>query len=69
MFTKKELKARYNRRLKEVQRIAHESGEIDYSFGWPVVAFVDGPQAELLARMNAFVRGIDPGEPVNWRGL
>lgn len=69
MFNEKELKVRYNRRLKEVQRIAFESGKPDYSFGWDVTAFVNGPQAELLARLNALVRWIDPGEPVNWRGL
>lgn len=28
-----------------------------------------GPKAELLERMNAWVRGEDPGEPVNWKGL
>lgn len=69
MFNEKELRKRYNERLKEVRRIAQESSDLHYDFGWAVTAFVNGPRAELLARMNAFVRGIDPGEPVNWRGL
>lgn len=61
MFNKQELKARKRRRLMELE----ESPEPD----WDSKAFLEGPQAELKARLNAFVRWIDPGEPVNWRGL
>ena len=27
------------------------------------------PKKELLERLNARLRGIDPGEPQNWKGL
>ena len=67
MFDAKELKKRRNKRLKEIHQEVRETGVEEY--GWAVTAFSFGPQAELLARMNARVQGIDPGEPVNWRGL
>jgi len=31
-------------------------------------AIVEAPKQELLYRLNAQVRGIDPGQPVNWPG-
>jgi hypothetical protein len=37
--------------------------------GWNHTAYRKGPKAELLARLNAYIKGIDPGAPVNWRGL
>ena len=62
MFNEKELEARYRARRREVNAMPEDPG-------WDAKAFMRGPQAELLARLNAFVRWIDPGEPVNWRGL
>ena len=32
-------------------------------------ALTSDPQQELLFRLNARLRGDDPGKPVNWRGL
>lgn len=62
-FTKKELNQRKDKRLKEL------AGLKDKDLGWDARAFVRGPQAELKARLNAWLRWVDPGEPVNWRGL
>jgi hypothetical protein len=61
MFNEKELQQRYTKRMHELA----ERGDP----GWDASAFLLGPKAELLARVNAWVRWIDPGEPVNWRGL
>jgi len=66
MFNKQELKKRYQDRLGQLLSDETAFGEEP---DWDARAFLLGPQAELLARMNAHVRGIDPGEPVNWRGL
>lgn len=66
MFNEKELVDRKANRLSELDSDYAAWG---HGPGWDHLAFLHGPQAELLARMNAFVRGIDPGEPVNWRGL
>lgn len=65
MFNEKELEQRMRRRELELLKTGGRAADR----GWDAHAFRQGPQAELLARMNAFVRGIDPGEPVNWRGL
>jgi hypothetical protein len=62
MLNQKELNQRKDKRLKE---LAKQEGDP----GWDAKAFLRGPKAELLARVNAWVRWIDPGEPVNWRGL
>ena len=32
-------------------------------------ALTQNPQQELKWRLNAQLRGDDPGQPVNWRGL
>lgn len=32
-------------------------------------ALTASPKEELLFRLNAQLRGDDPGQPVNWRGL
>jgi hypothetical protein len=61
MFNEKELNQRKDKRLKELAKRGDP--------GWDAKAFMRGPKAELLARMNAHVRDIDPGEPVNWRGM
>ena len=63
MFNEKELNQRKDKRLKEL------AGKKATDLGWEARAFMHGPKAELLARVNAWVRWIDPGEPVNWRGL
>ena len=65
MFNEKELNRRKDKRRKELRK----AGGRAVDFGWDAYAFMDGPKAELLARVNAWVRWIDPGEPVNWRGL
>jgi len=31
-------------------------------------AILEAPKQELLYRLNSQVRGIDPGQPVNWPG-
>lgn len=67
MFNKQELKKRYAERLKELKQLRREGHGPD--FGWDVYAFQHGPKAELLARVNAWVNWIDPGAPVNWRGM
>lgn len=65
MFNEKELKQRYRKRELELLKTGGRAADR----GWDAHAFLRGAREELLARMNAFVRGIDPGEPVNWRGL
>ena len=37
--------------------------------GWDAYAALISPQEELKARLNAFLNWVDPGEPVQWRGL
>lgn len=64
-FTDKELNQRKDKRLKELRK---EGGRA-VDRGWDAYAFLDGPQAELKARLNAWVNWIFPGEPVHWRGL
>ena len=66
-FTKKELNQRIDARNKELKTAQEQRP--DHEFGWDVYAYRRGAKAELLARLNAWVRWIDPGEPVNWRGL
>lgn len=63
MFNKKELAARKHRRCVELGGVAPSE------LGWDAYAFQDGPQAELKARLNAWLNWVDPGEPVHWRGL
>lgn len=66
-FTNKELNQRIDQRNKELAKAQAEKP--DHEFGWDVYAYRRGPKAELLARVNAWFKWIDPGEPVNWRGL
>lgn len=65
MFNEKELKQRYRKRELDLLKTGGRAADR----GWDAHAFLQGAKAELLARMNAFVRGIDPGEPINWKGL
>lgn len=64
-FTKKELAQRKDKRLKELRKAGGRGAD----HGWDAYAFLDGPRAELKARLNAFLNWVDPGEPVHWRGL
>lgn len=36
---------------------------------WPVASPVWTPRDELRERLNAKLRGQDPGKPYHWRGL
>lgn len=63
MFNEKELADRKHKRCEEL------GGVPPSELGWDAYVFLEGPQAELKARLQAFVNWIDPGEPVNWRGM
>ena len=64
-FTDLELEQRKVARLKELRK----DGGRGADHGWDAYAFLDGPGAELKARIQAWVNGVTPGDPVNWRGL
>lgn len=63
MFNKKELAQRKAKRLKELGPGPHDWDCLSFLIG------VGGARGELKARLNAQLKGIDPGEPVHWRGL
>lgn len=68
MFNKKELQARKDKRLMDLQSDdCAFGGSMDR--GWDAYAALISPQEELKARLNAWFNWVDPGEPVHWRGL